>query len=140
MLKKFAALPLLVFVTVIAPLQTLAQSVPPAGNPQVPQGYGYYMPGPWHMWSEGYGWPFWWFGPLTMMLFFVVIFGAIFFFMRRGGGHGMHHWGPPHMTDRSWDDPSHSALQILNERFAKGEIDKNEYTERKSAILSGALR
>ena len=34
-------------------------------------------------------------------------------------------------------DPSHSALQILNERFARGEIQKDEYAEKKAAILSG---
>jgi len=30
-------------------------------------------------------------------------------------------WGP----DPSWGDPTHSALQILNERFARGEIQIN---------------
>jgi len=38
---------------------------------------------------------------------------------------------------RMWGDPSHSALQILNERFARGEIQKDEYPEKKAAILSG---
>jgi uncharacterized membrane protein len=33
-------------------------------------------------------------------------------------------------------DPTQSALQILNERYAKGEIQKPEYEERKAAILS----
>ena len=36
-----------------------------------------------------------------------------------------------------WGAPSHSALQILNERFARGEIQKDEYAEKKAAILSG---
>jgi len=30
---------------------------------------------------------------------------------------------------------SHNALQILNERFAKGEINKEEYEERKKTLL-----
>ena len=30
---------------------------------------------------------------------------------------------------------AHSALSILNERFAKGEIDAKEYEERKKALL-----
>ena len=37
-------------------------------------------------------------------------------------------------------DPSHSALHILNERYARGEIQKDEYAEKKAAILSGGPR
>jgi uncharacterized membrane protein len=36
--------------------------------------------------------------------------------------------------------PTHSAMQILNERFARGEIQKQEYEERKSTILSTGQR
>jgi uncharacterized membrane protein len=91
------------------------------------------------MWGDGYGWPFWWMFP--MMLFMLLVFGVIFFFACRSFFHGTHHWGPPsRMTDRPWSDPSHSALQILNERFARGEIQKDEYGEKKAAILSGGQR
>jgi uncharacterized membrane protein len=41
--------------------------------------------------------------------------------------------------DRQWDT-SYSALGILDERYARGEIQKEEYQERKAAILSGRLR
>jgi putative membrane protein len=130
MLKRLSALPVLIFIVLIAPLQAFAQQPPqPAVPPQE-----YYGPGPWHhMWGDGYGWHFWWMFPL-MMLCMIVIFAAVFFLARGFCGHGGHHWGPP---SRMRGDPSHSALQILNERFARGEIQKDEYAEKKTAILSG---
>jgi putative membrane protein len=114
-------------IVVMNPLQALAQQTPtqPA---QPPQWYG---PGPWMMWGDGYGWQFWWICPL-MMLFMILVFCAVFFFfMRRSPADGSHHWGPP------WRGTNHSAMQILNERFARGEIQKNEYEEKKATILSG---
>jgi len=131
MLKRLSALPILIFIVLIAPLQAFAQQPPqPAVPPQ-----GYYGPGPWHhMWGDGYGWPFWWMFPL-MILFVIIVCAAIFFFARCACAHGCHHWGP---RSRMWGgDPSHSALQILNERFARGEIQKDEYADKKAAILSG---
>jgi len=91
-----------------------------------------YWPGPWHMW--GGGWGFGWMFPL-FMLFVIVVCVAMFVFGRGWGG-GHHHSAP----DRAWRDPSSSALQILNERFAKGEIQKPEYEEKKAAILSDGRR
>jgi putative membrane protein len=90
----------------------------------------YYWPAPWHMWGGGYGGPMWWMFPM-MILFFLGVCAVVFFFAR--GMCGMtHHWRPPSQT---WGDPTHSALQILNERFARGEIQKEEYVDRKAAIL-----
>ena len=89
---------------------------------------------------------FWWGGPL-MMLGFLVFCIVIFLLGRRsGGGWHHHHHGPWHMTGRSpgpnpaGDDPTYSALQILNERFARGEIQKPEYDEKKAAILATGPR
>jgi hypothetical protein len=60
-------------------------------------------------------------------------------FGRRWGG-GSHLPGPPwHTSERpghSWSDSTQSALQILNERYAKGEIERQDYEERKAGILS----
>jgi len=79
------------------------------------------------MWSGGWG--FWWIFPLFMFLMMIGCVAFFFFGHRSGGGH-------MHRGDRSWGDPTSSALQILNERFAKGEIQKQEYQEKKTAILS----
>ena len=62
-----------------------------------------------------------------MIIFFVLMFSA------------MRHWG----YDRRWRtmrgsprDPTFSAIEILNERFAKGEIEEAEYIDKKAKILS----
>ena len=128
MLKIFAALPVAVSMALVPVFEVIAQTQ----QPTVPQGYAW--PGPWHMWGDGYGAPFWWMFPM-MMLFFFIACAAIFFFARGICTGGSHHWGP-----RMSYDPSQSALQILNERFARGEIQKEEFGERKAAILSGGQR
>jgi len=125
MWKKLSTLAIFAFILLMQPLQVIAQQTqPPAAPPQ-----GYYWPGPWHMWNDGYGSPFWWIGPLMMFVFLLFICAAVFFFGRGFCGHRMHQGG-------SSPDSSHSALQILSERFAKGEIQKEEYAEKKAAILS----
>jgi putative membrane protein len=125
MYRKLAERFALCFIALIQPLQAVAQTQPPA-PPQSPQWYG---PGPWMMWSDGYGWQFWWLC-LLMMLFMIVVFAVIFFGVRRSWDDGAHRWEAP------WQGSSRSALQILHERFARGEIQKVEYEEKKAAILS----
>ena len=135
MLKKISNLPILAFIFLSVPLQAIAQQ--PSQPPAPPQEY--YGPGPWHhMWGGGYGWHGWWMFPM-MMLCMIVFFAVIFFIARalcgRGlCGHGCHHGGP---SSRTGVDPNFSALQILNERFARGEIQKEEYADKKTTILSG---
>src|SRR5476649_1274298 len=127
MWQRLSAYLFLCVIVAMPPLQTVAQPTQQQPVPQPPPWYG---PGPWQMWNDGVGWQFWWICPLMMLFMFVVI-GGIFFFARRQCRGGPHHWGP------SWRGPSHSALQILNDRFARGEIQKAEYEEKKVAILSG---
>lgn len=76
---------------------------------------GYYGP---HMW--GGGWHFV-FGPLMMILFVAVIVVAVVFVVRWLGG----------SADPAASTPGKSALDILRERFARGEIDAEEFAERR---------
>ena len=97
--------------------------------------------GPWPGW-HGY-WPgFWWICPL-MMLVMLVFFMVVFFAMRRGRGGWPAPWRG--MSERPEDLQARegprevtpeSALDILNRRYALGEIDKEEYEDKKAAIVS----
>ena len=100
----------------LQPLSTVAQPTQP------PQAWDW--PGHWHMMWGG-GWGFWWIFPL-FMLFMIVM--CVFFMMRGPWGHG-------HQSGR---DATTSALQILNERFAKGEISKEEFEEKRSILARRA--
>jgi len=68
----------------------------------------------------GFGWIF------SLIFWFLVIwliFGLIFGSRRRH-----------HRLYRGWG--SSNALDVLNERYAKGEISKQEYEEKKKDLLS----
>jgi len=120
MLTKLSALPILIFVMLTEPLLAIAQQAQAPATPQPPQGS--YWPGPMHMWSDGYGWGHWWMGPVMMGLFvlFVLFCFAIMSLMM--GGRMMH----GHRGDR--------ALDLLKERFARGEINQAEYEERRRLL------
>jgi len=71
------------------------------------------------------------FGWIFPFMFFVMIICVIFFMMRKGGMGCMWH-------NRMMDKPSESALEILDKRYAKGEIDKQEYDDKKAAITASS--
>ena len=136
MKRRHWLLPVVGVAGALGPLIALAEQVQQPSNPQQPPWDWY---GPWHMhmWS---GWGFWWIFPLFMFFMFLICV-VIFFLGHRMGG-ARHSWGPWHAmggspeSDRVWSDPTGSALRILNERFARGEIQKQEYEEKTAAIVS----
>ena len=74
--------------------------------------------GPWPGWHAH--WPgFWWICPLMMLFMF---FAVVLFVLRRNRGYR--------------GATPESALDILNKRYARGEIDKEEYDEKKTTIIS----
>ena len=131
MWKKIST-PLMLCVAAAAlPLSAMAQQAPQPPAPLPPERY-YYGPHMW-MWGDGYGWHSWWMFPMMLMILLLV--GAAVFFL----GHGMASRGG-WRANRQWDDPALSALQILNERFARGEIPREEYEEKKAVLLFGGRR
>jgi putative membrane protein len=71
-----------------------------------------------------------WF-PFPIIFLVLCLIIVLFMMVPMMSRHGP--WGHRH---DSWGHPDRRALDILNERFAKGEIDKEEYDNRKRAILS----
>jgi putative membrane protein len=84
-------------------------------------GPGYYDG---HMW--GGGWHGWFLGPLMMVFWLALLVGAVILIARWLGASG--HVEPR----RKGSGPD--ALDILRERFARGEIDKAEFEERRALL------
>jgi putative membrane protein len=83
--------------------------------------------GSWHYdWDWGWGFGHMAFGGLMMLLFWGGLILVIVLAVRWLGG------GPSHGP--SLHPPGKRALDILQERFARGEIDKEEYQEHKRLL------
>lgn len=84
---------------------------------------GYYGPG--HMWDGG-----WWMflGPLWMIVVIGALVAAVVLLVRWLGGTG------PGAGMGGGQAQGSKALDILRERFARGEIDKAEFEERRKLL------
>lgn len=82
--------------------------------------------GPHMMWRDG-GWPGMIFGPLFMILVLALVIGGAVLLVRwlAGPGPGTTPHHPP---------PNRTALDVLQERYARGEIDKEEFEERRRVL------
>jgi putative membrane protein len=89
-------------------------------NGQAPGGWGHP-----HMWGHGGGWGWMIFGPLMMIVVIAVIVALVVLLVRWLGGGAR-------PTDLA--PPGKAPLDILKARFAHGEIDKEEYEERRRLL------
>lgn len=75
------------------------------------------------------GWGMGWFGGIFMIVFWILIIVGLFFFIK---------WLVQSSRDSSGGPakPASRALRILEERYARGEIDKQEFLDKKKDLLS----
>jgi len=84
--------------------------------------------------SDGHGRAFMWgwggmgFGPIFMILVLAAVVVLVVLLIRWLGGLGREAPGP-HITPRG-----KSPIEILKERYARGEIDKEEFEERRRTL------
>lgn len=97
--------------------------------PLAAQAQGY--PDHHYMWGEGWGWGHMIFGSVMMIAFLGGIIVLVVLAVRwlGGPGHGSGH-GPGYGSGPG----GKAAVDILRERFARGEIDKAEFEERRRVL------
>ena len=84
--------------------------------------------GPWQMmhgWGMGWGWGGMFLGPLFMLVWLALLVTVIVLLFRWLGGGSLGVGSAPR-----------TPRQILDERFAKGEIDQEEYEKRRKVLGS----
>lgn len=85
-------------------------------------------PGSWH---DGGGAPGYWpVFPIMFGLFWLAVLGAGFYLVRR-------RMTVSAAATAAASDPMAKAQELLAERFARGEIDEDEYLMRRSALRNG---
>jgi len=88
-----------------------------------PRGYGSwdYGPGMMPWWMMG------WFGPIIMVIFWGAVIVALIFLIR---------WLVTSPRTGPSPKPEDSALEILKRRYARGEIGKEEFEEKKKDLTA----
>lgn len=106
--------------TLFLAIATASPGLAYAQDIAAPERYAYYP----HMLGWGEGWAGMVFGPLFMLLVIGLGVALVVALLRRGDlGHGG--GGQP---------PRNLALDLLRERFARGEIDQQEYEARRRVL------
>jgi len=82
------------------------------------------------MWGWDWGWGAWLLMGVTMLLFWGLVVAAVVALVRYLGG-----TRPDGRAGNGHERPS--AEEILAERFARGEIDADEYTRRRELLRAG---
>jgi putative membrane protein len=77
----------------------------------------------------GFGYGLWWIFPLLIVGMMVLCF-----FMMRGRMGSMMCRPGFHKSENHGEDASDSPLDILNKRYVRGEVNKEEYEEKKRVI------
>jgi putative membrane protein len=83
--------------------------------------------GPWAEMHNGIGWGGWLVSVLLLLILVALVVGVVLALVRSSGGR-------PGEGDASSSSP---AQQLLDERYARGEIDEIEYLHRR-AVLRGS--
>ena len=76
-------------------------------------------------WHQSWGWGHMMFGGLMMILFWGGIAVLVVLLLRHLGSGSSRHQAAPHRQ---------TPIEILRERFARGEIDRTEYEQRRKLL------
>ena len=80
-------------------------------------------------WGDGgWGWGAWVFMAIMMLIFFALVAAVLIALLRPGG------WSAGAIPRRA--DGVEDALRLLDERFARGEVDADEYIKRRDLLRS----
>ncbi len=89
-------------------------------------------------WHDGMGMAGWWGIGVGMVLFWGLVIVGIVLLVRWAGGWNRHEQVPPPPgPPPAAPAPPDQAQRLLDERFARGEIDEDEYRRRREVLRGG---